>query len=239
MVKHPVLAFCFAALLKPAQAQNNITASNATPVIVNAGDVYNAFIANQSRLYNGTEHLGYSVRIKNHAYFLQKELATGKLVYDELEFTNVPMAYDLFKDQVVVQHLNGFTRVALISAKVKEFTLLNHHFIRLDSTSGASLITGFYDEVYTGQLKVLVKREKFIDETIKDELEREFISLDMIYIQKDGRYYYIKNKKGLFAMLKDKAPAVKQYLRKNRIRYRKGPETAIVKATAYYDSLNK
>lgn len=239
MVKHAVLVLCFAALLKPGKAQNNMTASAASPVIVNAGDVYNPFIASQSRLYNGTEHLGYSIRIKSHAYFLQKELAKGTVVYDELEFANVPMLYDLFKDQVVVQHFNGFTRLGLVSIKVKEFTLLNHHFIRLDSTSGSSLVTGFYDEVYTGNMKVLVKRGKYIEETVKDELEREFVSLDMIFIKKDSTYHYIKNKKGLFTLLKDKAPAVKQYLRKNRIKYRKGRENAIVKATAYYDSLNK
>lgn len=239
MVKHAVLALCFAALLQPGKAQNNMTASAASPVIVNAGDVYNPFIIKQSRLYNGIEHLGYSIRIKDHAYFQQKELAKGALVYDELEFTNVPMLYDLLKDQVVIQHFNGFTKLGLISSKVKEFTLLNHHFIRLDSSAGSALITGFYDEVYTGNMKVLVKRGKFIEETIKDELEREFIPQDMIFIQKGGTYHYIKNKKGLFTILKDKAPAVKQYLRKNRIKYRKGPENAIVKAAAYYDSLNK
>jgi hypothetical protein len=239
MLKHAVLILCFAALLQPGKAQKNVTASAASPVIVNAGDVYNPFIVKQSRLYNGTEHLGYSVRIKDHAYFHQKELSIGSVVYDELEFANVPMLYDLYKDQVIIQHFNGFTKLGLISIKVKEFTLLNHHFIRLDSTVGAPIITGFYDEVYTGNMKVLVKRGKFIEETIKDELEREFIALDMIFIQKGGTFYYVKNKKGLFTILKDKAPGVKQYLRKNRIKYRKGPENAIVKATAYYDSLNK
>ncbi|WP_207511755.1 hypothetical protein [Longitalea luteola] len=239
MVKHTILLVFFAALLMSVKAQNNLTASAASPVIVNAGDVYNPFIERQSRLYNGIEHLGYSIRIKGHAYFLQKELARGTIVYDELVFTNVPMLYDLFKGQVVVNHFNGFSKVALISAKVKEFTIHNHHFIRLDSSTGSPLITGFYDEVYTGRSKVLVKREKFIEETIKDELEREFISLDMIFIQQGDTYYHIRNKKGLLAVLKDKAPAVKQYLRKNRIKYRKGPENAIVKATAYYDSLNK
>lgn len=241
MIKYAAFVLCFAAIVKPGRAQNNITTPVATPTIVNAGDVYNPFIQKQSRLYNGLEHPGYSVRIKGHAYFQQKELEIGTIVYDELAFANVPMLYDLVKDQVVIQYANGFTKIGLVSEKVKEFTLLNHHFIRLqaDSISGSPIITGFYDELYTGKLILLAKRIKFIDETIKDELEREFLPNDLFFIKKEGVYYAVKSYKGLLLVLKDKAAAVKQYLRKNRIKFRKGPENAIVKATVYYDSLNK
>ena len=89
MVKHTVLGLCFATLFTSGMAQNNINAPAASPTIVNAGDVYNPFIHKQSRLYNGIEHLGYSARIKGHAYFLQRELQTGTLVYDELEFVKL------------------------------------------------------------------------------------------------------------------------------------------------------
>jgi hypothetical protein len=241
MVKTAVFVLCFATFLKTGMAQNNMNAPAVAPTIVKAGDVYNPFIEKQSRLYDGIEHLGYSVRIKGHAYFLIKELQTGTLVYDELEFVNVPMLYDLLKDQVVIQHFNGFTKIGLVQEKVKEFTLNGHHFIRLkaDTASHSPIITGYYDELYTGRLKVLVKRGKVIDETIKDELEREFIQLDLFFIQKEGTYYIIKNYKGLLTILKDRSKEVRQYLRKNRIKYRKGREEAILKATVYYDSLNK
>lgn len=241
MVKRTVFILCFAAFLNTGKAQDNLNAPATSPTIVNAGDVYNPFIHKQSRLYNGIEHLGYSIRIKGHAYFLANKLQNGTVVYDELEFANVPMLYDLSKDQVVIQHLNNYSKIGLVSEKVKEFTLLNHHFIRLkaDSLTASPIITGFYDEIYTGALKVYAKRIKFIEETIKDELEREFLQHDLFFIKKEGAYYAVKSYKGLLNVLNDKAPAVKQYLRKSRIKFRKGPESAIVKATAYYDSLNK
>lgn len=241
MLKHAVLVLCFAAVFAPGIAQNSANTPTTLPVIVNAGDVYNPFIEKQSRLYNGIEHQGYSFKIKGHAYFLQKEMTKGTLVYDELEFTNVPIMYDLLKEQVIIQHNNNFSKVGLVSEKVKEFTLYNHHFIRLviDSISHSPLTTGFYDEVYKGRLNVLIRRTKWIEETVKDELEREFISLDLFYIQKSGTYYPIRNYKGLMAVLKDKSKDIKQYLRRNKIKYRKGAENAIVKAAVYYDSLNK
>ena len=241
MLKHAVPVLCFAAVFTQGKAQNPASISTTLPVIVKAGDVYNPFIEKQSRLYNGIEHQGYSFKIKGHAYFLQKELSIGTILYDELEFANVPMTYDLLKDQVIVQHSNSFSKVGLVSQKVKEFTLLNHHYIRItvDSTSNTPLTTGFYDEVYKGNLNVLIKRTKWIEETVKDELEREFISLDLFFIQKGSVYYPVRNYKGLITVLKDRWKEVKQYLRKNKIKYRKGAENAIVKAVVYYDLLNK
>jgi hypothetical protein len=239
MLKHTAFVLGFAATFLSGMAQDNTPAT--LPIIVKAGDVYNPFIEKQSRLYNGVEHLGYAYKIKGHAYFLQRELSIGTIEYDELEFANVPMIYDLLKDQVIIQHLDGFSKVGLISTKVRSFSLLNHHFIRLqgDSTSSSPIVTGFYDELYTGNLKVVVKREKFIEEMIKDEVEREFIETNAVFIQKEGRYYAIKTYKTLLTVLKDKAPQVKQYLRKNRIKFRKGPENTILKAAVFYDSINK
>jgi hypothetical protein len=86
---------------------------------------------------------------------------------------------------------------------------------------------------------VLVKRKKFIEEIVKDEIEREFIELNPVFIQKDDSYYFIKTYKALLTVLKDKAPQVKQYLRKNRLKFRKAPENTILKAAEYYDSINK
>lgn len=232
-----------AALLGFVASFLSVKAQNSTPttipIIVKAGDIYNPFIEKQSRLYNGVEHLGYAYKIKGHAYFLQNELSIGTIVYDELEFANVPMLYDLNKGQVVIQHLDRFSKIGLISSKVKSFTLLNHHFVRLDSLPGTPITGGFYDELYTGNTKVLVKRRKFIEEIVKDELEREFIEVNPVFVQKEESYYFIKTYKSLLTVLKDKAPQVKQYLRKNRLKFRKDPENAILKAAEYYDSINK
>jgi hypothetical protein len=237
MLKHAALVLGFVATVISVKAQNNPPAT--VPVIVKAGDIYNPFIAKQSRLYNGIEHPGYAYKMKGHAYFLQNEVSIGTVIYDELEFANVPMLYDLYKGQVVVQHFDGFSKIGLVSSKVKSFSLLNHHFVRLDSIPGTPITGGFYDEMYTGNTKVLVKRGKFIVETVKDEIEREFVETNPVFIQKDARYYSIKSNKALLTLLQDKAPQVKQYLRKNRIKFRKAPEYTILKAVEYYDSINK
>jgi hypothetical protein len=232
-----ILGFTFITTIL--RAQSNAVDSPSMPVIANAGNIYNSFIAKQSRLYNGIEHLGYSHKMIGYAYFQKPELQKGSLVYDDLEFTDVPMLYDMFKDQVIIQHFNRATLIGLVREKVSSFSLQGHHFIRIDSLEVPSLKTGFYDEMYKGRINVLVKRVRIIEETIKDELERTFIAKDLYYIQKGDVYYNVKNYKGLLAFFGDNARQVKQYLRKNRIRFNKDRENAIIKATAYYDSLTR
>ncbi len=70
MIKYAILAICSAAVFTSGKAQNNVNTPASLPVIVKAGEVYNPFIEKQSRLYNGIEHVGYSFKIKGHAYFI-------------------------------------------------------------------------------------------------------------------------------------------------------------------------
>lgn len=224
------------------QAQDSVSGpSLSASSAENAVAVYTQALDHQSRLYNGVEHYGYNYRIKGFAYLQDPAVQKGRVVYDELVYTDVPMWYDLLKDQVIIQHFNTFTRLGLVPDKVKEFTIFNRHFIRvqIDSLSGAPLRTGFYEQLYNGRSQVLAKRVKIINETVKDEVERDFVEFNYYYIKKDNRYHSVKNSGGLLSVFKERAKEVKQYLRKNKIRYKKNPEDAIVKATAYYDSLNQ
>jgi hypothetical protein len=242
MNKRNLFLLCLLGFGVALQAQDSSTnQSLPAPAVENAVAVYYSSVDHQSRLYNGIEHVGYSPRIKGHAYFQEVELQKGSVVYDGLVYNDVPMWYDMLKEQLIIQHFNKFTRIGLVSPKVRAFTLLNHHFIRLDidSTLGLPVRTGFYDQVYKGSTTVLVKRIKTIFEVVRDEVEREFIQHNYYYIQKDSTWYNVKSYRGLLTIFKDRSKEIKQHLRRNKIKYRKAQENAIVKAAAYYDSLKR
>ena len=201
---------------------------------------YYRFIDHQSRLYNGNEHRGYSQRINGFAYFGQNNWQRGSIFYDGLLFKNVPILYDLYKDQVIVQHFNEYIRISLISEKVKEFTIEDHLFVRIerDSIQNPVLKTGFYDVLHKDNLELLARRTKLIEETVTDHLEQDFIEKNSYYIKKNGAYKIVKSYKGLQEILKEKSKEIRRYLKKNKIKYRKDKETAIVLAVKFYDSPN-
>ena len=239
MLKQFFAAAALCVFVLPAIAQNAVSPDTTgnTPADKAVSYYYN-FIDNQSRLYNGNEHLGYSQRITGFAYFGENNWQTGTVLYDGLVFKNVPMLFDLYKDLVIVRHFNEYLKIALISPKVKSFTIADHHFIRIvqDSLTNPLLKTGFYDVLYDGNLTCLARRTKIIEETVTDHLEQEFVEKNFYYIKKNGVFKAVKSYKGLLEILKEHGKEIRRYLKKNKIKFRKNKETAIVTAVSYYDS---
>lgn len=201
----------------------------------NAVKSYYKFTGNQARLYNGTDHTGYLSSIKGLAYYVNDTLANGSVVYDGLLYDNVPMLYDVYKNEVVILHFSGL-KISLLSEKLKEFDFRGHHFIRLvyDSLAKSTVPTGFYDLVYRGDFTMMIRWNKRLEEKVTDEVIREFVNDDRYYIVRDGVYLNFKGQHGLLSVFKDHAAAVRRYLKKNGIKFRFTPELAIVEASKYY-----
>jgi hypothetical protein len=110
------------------------------------------FIGAQAPLYNGIEHIMYP-RMTGHPYFDQEGMQYGSIVYEGILYRNIPMLYDLVRDQPIVFNREGYM-LGLSREKVKEFSLSGHRFIHTPS--------GFYDLLCSGTITILAKRTKSI-----------------------------------------------------------------------------
>jgi len=208
----------------------------------NAVAFFDSSIGDQSSLYNGPEYNFYDPIYKGTAYFMDVNAFTpGSLHYDGVLYKNVPMLYDLYADKVVVLLYNHFSKFSLLSERLKSFDFLDHHFINIaaDSTSANSVVSpGFYDELYVGKVQVLVKRVKNIQNNPgTTTIESYFNPVTSYYLRKDNVYYSISGEGSFLSVLKDKKDALKQYIKANKIKFRKTPEEAMVKIASYYDHL--
>lgn len=219
-------------------AQTGIDSTGLSLVVAN----YNTAIGEQSHLYNGPEYEFYDPTIKGNAYvFDNKSFTTGSVRYGAAVYRDIPMLYDLNKDVVVVLLYNHFTKFSLLSERVPEFWLLNHHFIRLntDSTGKAALATGFYDQLYQGRkIGIIVKRAKSIQtSTGNNTVESYFSETKDYYVKKEGNYFSFSGKGGLLDIFKDKKKELRKYIRTNDIDFRENFERAVVNVATYYDQL--
>jgi hypothetical protein len=238
----PLLPFlCLAMFCQAATGQDSAPDSAFTKSAYNnAISYYHKYTDKQSRLYNGFLHIGYSHKIEGHAYFQGNEWQKGTVVYDGIVFPDVLMLYDLYKDELVIQHFHRLM-LTLHNEKVKEFSFGNSRYIRFerDSTKKSTLATGFYQEMYKGNLIFLAKRQKILEETITDVLVQKFIPYNFYYVYKDNTWHNVKNWKDLKGILKEKSKEVRQHLRKNGIKFRKNKEQAILLAVQYIDATTK
>jgi hypothetical protein len=205
---------------------------------------FNKSIGQQSRLYNGPEYQLYDRTIKGTALFpLDAETwELGQVNYDGIFYKDVPMMYDIYKDVVVVLLYNKFSMYTLLDERVHDFNLSGHHFVRVEAdslNSRSGISTGFYDQLYGGKIEVLVKRTKTIQSStnVTANLETYFIEKNDYYLRKGNAYYSVGGESSFLNVLKDKKKILQQYIKDNKIKFRKDPEGAMANIAAYYDTL--
>ena len=225
-----------------AQVLKNDSSSQEIAMSIAKDNLYRT-LGNQSGLYNGPEYYFYDPLIKNTAYFMDvNAFNTGSVNYDGIIYNNVPMLYDLYSDKIVVLLYNKFSKYSLLNEKVQGFDFLNHRFVNLlpDSLTGSVNINpGFYQELYSGRLQLLVKLVKTIQTTTGSAAatERYFVLVKDYYLKKDMTYYKVNNESSFLNVLNDKKNLIKDYMKINQIKFRKDPEGAMIKIANYYDRL--
>ncbi len=206
---------------------------------LNAIGVYYQNLGEESPLYNGSEYIEYAYTLQEgHPFFQVVNFINGNVNLDGMLFHDVPMLYDIVKDQLIIQDFQKVYKINLPADRIREFFLLGHLFVRLTHDSSDQVKTGFYDQLYKGKIALFAKREKKVLEKYSNvEISKVVSSQNIYYIKKEGVYYTIKNKSSLLAVLKSKKKEVQQYLKTNNIKFKSEPERAMIMAVKYYDQL--
>ncbi|HEU5366557.1 MAG TPA: hypothetical protein VFU62_13555 [Hanamia sp.] len=202
--------------------------------------IYNHFSGDNAPIYNGRQYIYFTYKMEGDPYFISGNFVAGWVNYSHRKYDSVPLMYDLARNQLVILAPDKIYGIVLENDLIDSFSLHGHHFTKLLQDYKQNLNnTGFYDLLYNGQIQLLVKRVKNIDEQIKgDAVVRIFYSKDRYYVHKDSLYYLVSNKKDVLHLFKDKAHDLKKYMRKHHLKLRrKNFEEAMVKVTEFYDQL--
>lgn len=204
-----------------------------------AKNIYFLERGNETALYNGVLHYGYSADIKGIAYYNSQDWQRGEVVYEGILYKSVLMKYDLVKDQLIIifNDTSGVS-IGLFSHRVKQFAFSGSTFIRLDNNNDRIMQSGFYRQLTVGKVIALARAKKIIAEKIIDNrIARNFEESTKYYVLKEGNYFYIQNKNDLLNVLKDHKKEVQGFMKKNKFKYRKKSEETIVSVVDFYNHL--
>ncbi len=194
----------------------------------------------QSGLYNGQEYISFSRLRQSNVFFHDAQTWDNGIVnYDGMIYTNVPMMYDLYKNVVVVQLYNMASSYTLITEKITDFTLQNHHFVYRfsDSLNTNGLQSGLYDQLYGGKTEVLVKREKIL--IVSSGQQNTFPEEDQIFIKVGNMYYPAGSQHKVLSILKAKRKDLRKYINDSNVIFKDNQEPATVRVAVYYDKLTQ
>jgi hypothetical protein len=217
---------------------------NTKPDIAESKDktlqLYDAYMGPQAALYNGPEYVPFLFKREGTTFYDSDTLRTGWISYDHYLYAEIPIQYDVTREQVIILNFDQRSRLYLENSMIDSFYYGGHTFINLPQNIEQNLVTpGFYEKVVTGEISVFVLRKKTFKETIKEnQVVRVFNNNDRIFLKKHDKYFEIKNKEDVFRVIGDKRNEVKTEMRRQQIKIRrKNFEEAVLAAVKIYDHL--
>src|SRR5690606_10493978 len=109
---------------------------------------------------------------------------------------------------------------------VSSFTILGHHFVHLtvDDRKDFLSMNGFFDQLNSEEVRMLVKRKKLIDKEMDNSrVYRSFKSTNKFFILKDGQLNAVKSKRSVLKLFNEEGGYVRKRMKKANIKYRVDP----------------
>ncbi len=183
----------------------------------------------------------YHPSIKGTAYFDSANWQKGTLVYQNIVYKDVSMKYDLVADELVIFHVNGFSRVILFTPWVQSFTLGHNKFVYLSSREAPMGREGIYQELVKGKVSLYAKRSKLIAERPSAfSIEKEFEDKHSFYVFIAGKYSKVSTRKEIMELVKVKKSQIRSMLKAAGLQpFRHNRDLAMTKIIEYYNELSR
>jgi hypothetical protein len=194
-----------------------------------------------SVLYTGKEEMRYPISYINHPFYLQKEPIKAFLAYDGVDYPEVGLRWDNYKDELIVISKDQRYTIVLIPDRLEEARFLGNDLFYLDvnKLTGISR-SGYYLKLYDNNLKVWAKPSAVLNtEHVDQRVQYSFSFNKRFYIQKGDTLYPVKKLSGVLRVLSEKKKELKQFAKKNKLNVKANPEKAIPDLVNTYEQLIK
>ena len=221
----------------PARAQ----APGPDSAAVAAGRAYAADLGTDRMLYDGPEYVDYTTPgTRGHQFFEQPHAQTGSVDYRGGTFADVPLGYDLLRDELLLFYPSLTASIVLPAAHVAGFTLGSRRFVRLvGDTLAGNLSTGYYEVLAAGPVYVLARHRKQVRQvTISQALTQEYQQTDQVFGRTATTTAEITNLKKLLALLPAHQTELQRYARQQHLSFKPADRAASAgQLMRYYYSL--
>jgi len=203
-------------------------------------DDYMSAVANYATLFSGNRQQPYMITTQNHPYFKEEGYTTGRLSYCGIVYPAISLRWDLYRDELVMLSPANYN-IVLINENLDFAEIYGYHIInfRPDSLVGCPA-AGNYILLYSGEYLLL---EKFNLELIQQDeyntINYYFSQSTNFYLQKDGAYFKIKNRRTLLKTLNTHRKELRRFIRANELRYRYNAEQMVLGVVKEHEKLNR
>jgi len=177
------------------------------------------------------------VNIDIHPYFNENKWLAGSLVFNGVNYKFSSLKYDIENDKLILLLINNYENtsncIALDENFIQDFTLSNtsfRYYSNLNTESGKKLKAGYYEIVYDGKLKFLVRKEK------TKGLAEYKVSTSM-FLLKDGKSISINSLGKIASILNDRTDEIKKFVKDNSLKLSNSDYISVFKILQFYENL--
>jgi hypothetical protein len=177
-------------------------------------------------LITGGQYQEPSRLIEGDPYYFSRKFENGTLTINGITYPDVPLLYDVYRDQVVTFHPVFNQKILIKPEKIGGFRLADGTRFRYIPGNEDHLRNGngIYEVLGEGEYWALAKRYK------ATKAKREISKYDAIYMEKtdfyllkDGRFLPVSNQSSVLSILGLKKKTVRKELKVRGLNFRQDP----------------
>jgi hypothetical protein len=216
---------------------------------IQAGEVNKIYVSHVNiadELINGREYIPYYFKCREKPLYNNEVRRTGSVILNGRRYDNLMLEYDTYLDQLIYSDFKKLIndqifKIALNKDIVRGFSLnfgtdsVLFRNYRAETDPGFNLADGFYEVVYEGKSKFIVRHQSVL---IESEGRYEYRYTPLQYVSAGGGFVKVKTASGFRKVFGDKADAVRKYMRLHGIRFSVAEKVELAAVMKYYDSLS-
>jgi hypothetical protein len=187
-------------------------------------------------LITGGQYAAPSSLIKGDPYFVTRQFVSGTLRINGISYPQVPLIYDIFRDQLVTFHPIFNQKILIKPEKIDEFAWSDGKLFRFFPGNEAFIHhgNGIYQVLDQGNAIALVKRYK-TTRSLRDisRYNEEYVEKQEYFLWKDGAFFLIKKSSQAFTALQLNPKELKKELKSKGLQFKKAPEAFLSYLVAY------
>jgi hypothetical protein len=190
-------------------------------------------------LYSGATEIPYNKRFKNHPYFESNKFVSGTLGYNHVEYKDILMRFDLFRNELTVVSPDKPNQIIVLNNKKFDYAILNGSTIVV-SVDEMNSKEQFFVLLQNGNNPVVIKYNL----TMEDEVSGRTI-ISSFRIQKQYAVYIndvphtVKNKSSVIKLFPDKRKELNAFAKQRKLDFNDRFEQSIIAIVNHYESIVK
>jgi len=235
-----VLAIFFVGEFTPVNAQNIEQSSGTVAMLSNyTENIYGS----DDIVVSGRTYLPDHYNAKGNPYFLFDNWTEGTLIINGKKYKKQEILYNIDIDKIILKTTvsnNNEILLVLNNEFIDSFYFGKHYFINGAKYMPESKFRGFVEQVYCGSFTLLINHQKsFISRYTADTPNGLYSSTKSTnYILNNGKLKKLPTKKSLFEYFSPHKKEIKNFMRKNKIRYKKADYNNLYKLIEYCDNIS-